>query len=321
MTLPPFTLVHTSRPAAGRAKRELEHEFMEGIRTADPGLAESLGSVRPTLRRALLRSSFTSFAPTMSSDAIPTPPIELLGAVVGDLTRGPRVVTVGVWDLGANVARLPAVVEAINAAQPIFTFFEVHAAIPAGMVSRPERVIAWARRALGRPLRSTERKEIEDNVIDRDFFDRAERIRGDLGINYMVGVTPSMVAWEAGSELGWNYFTTSDGHCVLVSAHNLREYAAKAERPYEVGIAALVLAQLMVELNRGLEFHEDTGCLFDLNIDRVGLVRSLRGLAIQADCRTRLSRTYQDAALEIVEALSRYPERPQAGMARRPGSP
>ena len=319
MTDPPFTLVHQPPPAKGKALREMEQVWIEEIGTTRPGLAESLQDLHPTFRRTLL----FGFAGAATASPDPTTEVALgaLDEVVADLSRVPGVVTVGIWDLGATVARLPDVILAMNLAQPALTFFEVHAAIPGGMISRPERVAAWARRGLGRPLTRAEREDIRDNVIDSDFFDRAERIRKDLGIEYLVGVTPSMVAWESEDELSWNYFSTSLGRCLLVSAFGVREYADRAGRPFEVGIALLVLAQLLVERNGRLRFHEDRGCVFDENVQRDTLVRVIRNLEIQPDCRDKLNLRYREAADALMEALRRYAENAPARSAATPQEP
>jgi hypothetical protein len=309
MTLSPFTLVHD--PVATKRVLDLERGWMKKIRKEGAGLASTLSALSPKLRRSVLFSvsAVTGPAPEPSSAG---PSVRSLAPVLSDLGREAHVVTVGVWDIDAAVARLPDVIRVMNRAQPKLTFFEVHAAIPAGTVSRSERVAEWAkrlRRKINRRLSAREREEIADNLIDEDFFDRASTVRSDLGVDYLVGITASMVAGEDENGPYWNFFTSSKDRSLLVSSYDLREFAARARRPFEVAVSLLVLAQTMIELNPRLGFHEDRGCLFDENIDRAAFTTVIRQPEIDEDCLSLLRPKFRDAATAIVEALERYPAR------------
>jgi hypothetical protein len=313
MTLPPFTLVHD--PAAKKRVPDLDREWMRRIRREGAGLASTLSALSPTLRRSVLfsASAVTNPAPGPS---LARSSVRFLVPVLSDLGREAHVVTVGVWDIGAAVARLPDVIRAMNRAQSKMTFFEVHAAIPAGTVSRPARIAQWAKRLrkkMHRALTARDREEIADNVIDDDFFDRARIIRSDLGVDYLAGITASMVAGEDDNGPYWNFFTSSKDRCLLVSSYDLREFAALAGRPFEVAVGLLVLAQTLIELNPRLEYHEDRGCLFDENIDRAALALVIRQPEIDEECRGLLRPKFRDAALAVVDALVRYPARGGSG--------
>ena len=90
----------------------------------------------------------------------------------------------------------------------------MQAAVQAGLVSKPERVVAWAEQELHRKLTSAQRADIVSNVIDEDFFDRARKVRPELGVDYLVGLTAAKVAYEEAREVRWNYFSSLSGRLV-----------------------------------------------------------------------------------------------------------
>lgn len=86
-------------------------------------------------------------------------------------------------------------------------------------------------------------------------------MRSDLGVDHLVGATPSMVALEEGNTIYCNHFATSFGRISLVSSYELHDFASKANRPLEVAVAYLAIGEPSVSLNRRLDYHDDTGCL------------------------------------------------------------
>jgi hypothetical protein len=155
MKVPPFTLVHHRHT---KAYRNTDDAFappllLNAIRGVKSELADTLLHLKPQLRETLLISAISRG--TTSPAGIPSA-VPILERTVRELERQPKVVTVGIWDLGARVGLLPRVIETLNQAQPAFTFFDVQAAIPAGMISRPERVVAWAQERLGKKLPKAE---------------------------------------------------------------------------------------------------------------------------------------------------------------------
>ena len=227
--------------------------------------------------------------------------------VMQELTRSRRVVTVGFWDVGANIPYLTRFIDQLNAVQPRFAFFEVHAAIPAGLISRPERVKQWA---ISVGESEDLLADLKNNLIDDDFFSRAEGVRKDLGINFIIGFAPSMVAGIDGKEVFWNHFASIDRRAALVSSYQMREFARKAERPLESGVALVALSALLIARNPGLEYHKDTGCLFDRNEKRESLIADLRKPMIDERCLQRIRPIYRDAAQQFVKLLSKYSYEP-----------
>jgi cytochrome P450 len=121
--------------------------------------------------------------------------------------------------------------------------------------------------------------------------------------DYLIGLTPAMVAGGYRNEVFWNYFSAAQGRVLMVSTTDLREYAAKARRPFEVAVGGLMVATLLAQMTEGLDFHENRGCIFDKNEDRHTLVRNIRKPAIEPECLDRMSPRLRAAALAIIERL------------------
>ena len=213
---------------------------------------------------------------------------------------------VGLWDVSSQVGRLTDIIAILNDAQSDFAFFELQAAVPAGLISRPERVEEWARELTGRERRK-ERKDFRNNVIFEQFEERADTIRKGFGIDYLVGIVPSMVASEDEINIYWNSFLFTRRRIMLVSTYELRRYAHKAERSFEVAVASIVISSLLAAINPKLDFHEQTrGCLFDNNKKRPTIVRSLVNLMIEPACLKLMKPKYRAVATAMVEALRTY---------------
>lgn len=295
MKLPPFTLVYRPDDKGG-ARKAREARLVDQLKQHSKGLPESLLAVRPALRGALLRTVERSSDLALSSS--------MLSRATQDLRRQPKVEVVGLWDLSSQVGELPRVIEALNASQAALTFFEIQAAVPSGLISRPERVIAWAEGRLARPLSRDEAAEIGNNVIYEDFAPRARTVRKELGLDHLVGFAPAMIALEEEGEIYWNYFSMAEKGISLVSTYGIYAYARRARRPFEVAVAGIALSSLLATLNPKIEFHEENrGCLFDFNRDRDSLVATLRRAEIEPACLARIEPKYREAAVAMVAAL------------------
>jgi hypothetical protein len=220
-------------------------------------------------------------------------------------------VTVGIWSLDAWLGSISELIEGLNQKQGTFVFYEVEASVPAGLISRPERVIPWLQEALeNNPNEKTKRTlekakhTIHDNLIANDFFGLADRIRADLGLDYIVGVTPSMVAGkdEDGSYYT-DHFSTYEGHTILASSYDLHAYASSSGLSFEAFLTTIVVSELLVAICPKLGFHSDTGCLFDYNDDRISLIDDVRDPKIQPDCMELIEPQYRDAALSLVDFI------------------
>jgi hypothetical protein len=210
---------------------------------------------------------------------------------------------VGVWDLGAWLGGLPRFLERCNEAQTKFVFYSVKATVPAGTVRRPEGIAAWHLASTGARITAVDRQELADNIIADDFFPLADVVRKDLGLDYIVGVTPSMIAGTDDGAVYWNHFSTHAHRTILVSTYDLRDFAKATNRPFEVYLGSLVLAQLMVACNSRLEFHDDRGCLLDYNKSRVSIQATVANMHIEPACLDRIAPRYRVAATALTEAL------------------
>ena len=160
--IPPFILVHERGTQSTKPLKDALRDKLDIVRTTAPSVADSLQKQTPALARTLIFSSFGDlragsewepaefyFESGAKAGHQTITAIPLLARAVAELERQPNVVTVGIWDLGSRVGRLSHMIEALNTAQAAFAIFQVEAAIPAGMISRPERVAAWIREKFG----------------------------------------------------------------------------------------------------------------------------------------------------------------------------
>lgn len=220
-------------------------------------------------------------------------------------------VTVGVWDLDARVGRLDAVLDALNDAQEVIQFHEVHAPLPAGLVLAPDQFASWSR---SRGLRSRKPAGFVSHLLAEVFYRQARDVHKGTGLHYLCGITRYMVGGLDGKSIFWNHFTASKGRLLIASGYQLRGYAAEAGRSYEAAIGFLVVAQTLISMSPKLEYHdEDIGCMFDYNDDRDSIVSGLRKIEICPQSLELIPVKYRDAALAMVTALRNYhPEEPAA---------
>jgi hypothetical protein len=224
----------------------------------------------------------------------------------------PLPITIGLWDLGAWLGGLHRIVEAMNDAQGVFIFFEVKASVPVGLAKAREVVeTRFATEAPGMTLNADDRhamkQELDANVIANDFFELAEPIRKDLGIDFIVGITPSMIAGYQGKKVYWNRISTFADHTILVSTYQLREFAEETGRPFEAFIAGIIIAQMLVaKFTPDLAFHDNRGCMFDYNADRVSIMEKAHDLKIEPDCMEAIDATYRPAVQALVGLLRNF---------------
>lgn len=225
-----------------------------------------------------------------------------------DISRStPKTISIGVWDLGAWLGGLTNLIETMNRVQKSFVFFEVKATVPAGLISQPQRIIPWITDAIGRKLNLAEKRDIQNNLIANDFFELAEVVRKDLNIDYIVGITPSMVAGLDEEGAYWNHFSTCDKRTILASTFQLREFAKKSGHPFDAFLATILIAQVLVaKFYPKLGFHEDSGCIFDYNADRVSIMSKANDPRIEPSCMENISAPYRPAAHALVDFLCSF---------------
>jgi len=294
---PPFTLVRnraTPDSKADAARRAADSRILK-----IGALTGRVSGLKPALRNALLDSGVRS----LLSGGIPK-----RGAIEHITRRLPvrkSAKTVGIIDLGAWLGTLPKLLEAMNRAQSDFVFYEVQSAVPAGIISQPERVVEWAREQ-GVRLSKEDVRDMSRNIIADQFFRIAATMRKDLGLDILVGVTPAMVAGTLRDEVFWNHFSVGRSSLILISTQDLRRYAQEAGRPYEVAVGALLVAQALHVVSPRLGFHENTGCLFDYNEARDSLVDSIKSPMIEPSCLEKIPPAFRASAQALAQTLARY---------------
>jgi hypothetical protein len=230
-----------------------------------------------------------------------------LSTIAKELARHPAVVLIGLWDIGAKVGKLPKIIETLNDVQELFTFFEIQAALPVGIAARPERLVKWVQESRKRPPTKKEREEMGQSVMAEELYEPADTIRKSLGIDYLIGLTPYMIAFIENRMAGWDYFSWAEKRIVLVSTLGLRQYASVAGRTFEVAAAAVAIATLLAQMNPSLKFHkQNRGCIFDYNYERDTIVLGLRDLKIEDVCLGKMEKKYRDAAVAMVKSLNTY---------------
>jgi hypothetical protein len=203
------------------------------------------------------------------------------------------------------MARLPELLAALNEAQTALRFYEIQAPIPAGMIKTEERLVEWMEKLEGAPLSKKDRADITRNILFNEFSAAAEDIRTSPGVgaDYLVGITPAMVAGGYPKQTFWNYFSAAQGRILMVSTTDLRGFAAKAKRPFEAAVGGLLVASLLAQMTEGLEIHDDRGCIFDRNEARSTIVRNIRDPYIEPECLGKMTPRLQKAALAMLDRL------------------
>lgn len=227
-----------------------------------------------------------------------------LTTVVNDLQAAESVVRVGVLDLGAWLGGLPALIEKINKAQPLYSLFELLTPIPGGLIKTQKGFGAWVQKQLGAGADSEQFQDVAPQMIEEDFFEAAESIRVAMGVDCLIGITPALIAGQNPTEIFWNHFASTKHKLILLSTADLRDFSAKAGRPFEAGVGMLLVAALLVSRNERLCYHKvDTGCIFDYNESRESLVNSLRAMMIDNKCQEKMPIEQRATALAMVRTL------------------
>ena len=219
---------------------------------------------------------------------------------------------VGVWDLGAWVGALPQIVQSLNNAQDIVLFFEAQAAIPSGLTSGKARVGQWSEATLGRKLKRKEREELSEAIIDVEFFDFAKPVRKDLGVDFLIGLSPDPIAGETDDDDGHvthsDFFCSSDGKISIVSTVGVRELADKANRTFEFAIGFIITSVMFAALNgMRVGFHEDNNCLMDYNYNRATIADRFAQPEICNNCARESKPEILKMAMNMLRALEKFP--------------
>lgn len=314
----PFSIVN--RPMELTAPREvLKPSLSSALKKQSKVLADSMERIPPGLMEALFSTTAQTHAPVVAKavkqgsakprTASGTDLPAALVKVAERATAGTTTSTVGILDLGAWVSRLPELLKVMNNSQDRLVFLELQTSVPAGLIKTKEPLTLWAREHLGRPLRKEESDELMRNMLADEFYYFGESVRAQNKLDVLIGLTPAMIAFADTGGPKWNYYAAGQEQVSVVSTCDLREYSAKAGRPYEAAIGMLVAAQVLA-LRNDMDYHTDTrGCIFDFNDNRVDIVESIRGMRIDPECVKHFKDEDEaKAALRLVAALARMKE-------------
>ena len=290
---------------------QAERAVLDTVKTL-PGLSATFTGLDSPFKKTLVSSFVTTPTRSAKPRAKLKPTVsDNLISVTRDLARLEKVHRVGLLDMGAWIGGLPTLLERLNAAQSMFTIFEVQAPLPGGLLKTSRGMAEWVadHRATGKKTGNTD-EHFPPHVVFEDFLSAAESIRKDMGLDYIVGLTPALVAGvEPDGSLYLNHFSSVLGDTILLSTTDLRQFTEEANRPFEVGVGALLLAALLVAVNDKLDYHDDTGCLFDYNDSRVSLVPALRQLSIDEQCLLKMTQGQREAASQMLGVLRRMKRR------------
>jgi hypothetical protein len=131
-----------------------------------------------------------------------------------------------------------------------------------------------------------------------------------VDVDVIVGLFGPMLAWTdyyGPQSFGWNFFSLGEGDEVAISSYGVREYAAKAGRPFEAAIAMMAMSQVWANMFVGLEFHTETrGCPFDFCEDRSDLVGSIKRMELCPESLAAIPLYEQSSVKKCLEAIRDY---------------
>jgi hypothetical protein len=220
---------------------------------------------------------------------------------------------IGIWDLDASVGALPTLLDAIEEQQDFFSFYSVEAPLCSGLTATGDHVALDWKDVTGHAMPA---EAAAANVVAGPILEAAAPILHALPIEWLVVVVESMISDTTDPEDAWhNLFSTTDDHVALVSTYGLRDYAARANRPFEAAVLGSALSAVLSELVPGIEYQDiSTGSLFDHCVNRDDIVLSIRTPTIDPQNRARFSEDVLVPTEKVLRFLRDY----QGDVARRP---
>jgi len=222
---------------------------------------------------------------------------------------------IGVLDIDVYAGFLFRVLTAINKRQKMFEFHQIEATTPVGLTRSGERM----RKIVAEKGGDSADPTIKQNAYAPDIFAFAKPVSELRGIDLLVCLIAPMVmdeltVAEDGQEgIAWNYFTTSEGKTIIVSAHGVRDYAEKAARSFESALAVLIVGQLVcnytetADANQPLAYHDETrGCVLDYCGNRDDLMKVIAKPALCAECLAKVHPNARKGVLNMIKAIAEY---------------
>jgi hypothetical protein len=215
--------------------------------------------------------------------------------------RGKPRFRIGIWDIDVYAGFLFRVLEKLNDGQHLFGFTRIEATVPMGLTLSGDRTRQLVKGFGGDP----NDPDIASNVFALDVLNASKPMRSSLDVDVLACVVSPMIMDYVdveGTSLGWNFFSTARKGAIVVSAYDLRTYAARAKRPFEAALASVVLASALCSVFAQVEYHPETrGCLLDYCENRDDIVLMLRKLHV---CEQTLQQIPNDARPDVLRMLA-----------------
>lgn len=236
--------------------------------------------------------------------------LDLKNLVPSTIRYDNKPLTIGLWDLNDTLEGMGDMILRVNSVQNRYRFFDLVADAPPGIVSKPGKI-----KAMVEDINSRRRKRrfgmpssIGSTIIDDEFFAMAKTMRERFGLDQLIGLTPYRVSSFEANEVLCDYFSSSSGELPLsiVSYDELRKFAHQVGKPFEAALLGQVIAQVLAVQFDDIEFHDDTGCLFDFNNIRADYTRFLRAPKLDEACLGHIDSRYRSAVLSIIGLIGEY---------------
>ncbi|MEO1091641.1 MAG: hypothetical protein AAFX81_13480 [Pseudomonadota bacterium] len=215
---------------------------------------------------------------------------------------------VGVWDLEVNAGFLLEILNELNDCQSEFRFEMIDGSVPRSITFGGESTLDWARKRLGPKVVGKE-ESLRKNIVAGNVYVLGQEAIKDFGLDLVVLFTKWMIADVHDEKVIWNYFSVSERKCVIVSAADVREFAQKANRRFEVALASMMISQLVVELHPDKVgfYRECRGCMLDFNETRVTLVDTFDRLEFEPERLETIPEPTRSAAEKMTSVLRETP--------------
>ena len=281
-------------------KKQKATRFVRSASRAPAGKAPATGKTTAAKKAAAMKPATKSAAKSAAKSA--TKPR-------ATSARAARTHDVAVWDIDVHSGFVNRVLDAINRKQKLFRFVRIEATVPMGLTMSGRRT-----REIIQKLdpKTAEDPQLENSVWAEDIYPVARPILRSTGTDLLVCLLAPLIADRVtnppfdrdGVEL--DFFSVSSKRIILVSAYELRGYAAKAGRSFEACLALLIVAQVLAEYF-DLEEHDDTrGCIMDYCDDRKDIVVLLKKMEICPHSLEELPDYARASVLKIIQAIREY---------------
>ena len=215
---------------------------------------------------------------------------------------------IGIWDIDVYAGFLFRVLERLNESQRLFGFIRIEATVPMGLTLSGDRT----RRLVADRGGDFHDPDISSNVFAPDVLEASKPMRKSLDIDVLACIVSPLIMdyvdlEDEKSRLGWNFFSSARKGAIVVSAYDLRAYAADAGRPFEAALTAVIVASALCSVFSRVEYHPETrGCLLDYCENRGDIVVMLRKPVICEETLKQIPPTARPDVLRMVSILDEY---------------